>query len=138
MCNCLSEYDAPMRRLLAFAVLALLLVPATASARTVTRVYCAEKGPLVKPNACEFYSRPGIAGTYVTGLRWRNWGTAKATATGTFRGNMNYTSRVQVQLSKPQLCQVGQPRQRVYTAAKFKFKGESKWLGGPIVSCEGT
>jgi hypothetical protein len=117
-----------------------LVVPATAASRVSTRtnVYCEEMGPKIAPKTCEFYSRPGIAGTYVTGLHWRNWGALRTAASGTFRGNMNYTHRVTIRLSRPVLCQVGNPRTRVYTYFEERFTGEGGWTGGQIVGCDGT
>jgi hypothetical protein len=115
-----------------------LLTPAAASARTITDVWCGGKGPRTKPKACEFYSRPGVAGTYVTGMRWHHWGGRRATATGVFRGNMGVHSSVKVRLSRRDTCQVGNPRVRAYTRALFKFRGDSKWRGGRIVGCDGT
>ncbi len=66
--------------------------------------------PRFKPHTCVFVKAAspvppfGYQQTIVTNLHWRHWGSPTATATGTFRGNMNATAPVTVRLSHLRVC----------------------------------
>ena len=103
--------------------------PAIAS----THVYCEGHGAVSKPKSCEFYSRPGVAGTFIVKMHWHHWGGHKAVARGIVLGNMGTHSRVRVTLLNPRGCGSGH---KVYTYVLFKTPG-SQASGGRIVGCGG-
>jgi hypothetical protein len=112
-----------MKRLLLLSMLAFVVL-ASASARSLVTVQCQYEGPKSKPSACVFYGDPDIEGTYVKGLRWKQWGGKAAIGHGIYHGNMNVTKPIRVRLSGKRLCQPGEPSVYVYTQAALKYKGD--------------
>jgi hypothetical protein len=111
-----------------------------ADART-TVVMCiggsqAELQAYVKPRACVFkVAGKPIAGAYIyrlESLRWRHWGTRRATATGRFTGNMQYRVRTTVRLSRPSPC--GDDR-RGYTRFRMTRPGAPGTFSIPLDRC---
>jgi hypothetical protein len=129
----------------AIACLAALTLGATAAtahadART-TVVMCiggsqAELRAYVKPRACVFkVAGKPVVGAYLyrlESLRWRHWGTRRATATGRFTGNMQYRVRTTVTLSRPSQC--GADR-RGYTRFRMTRAGAPGAFSIPLDRC---
>jgi hypothetical protein len=61
----------------------------------------------VRPSRCSFTCRsctPSQAGTLLISLRWRGWGGVRASATGTFAGNMDVRSPATIVVSGRARC----------------------------------
>ncbi len=107
---------------------------APASAKTF--VYCGDSiGSKVKPTRCVFKVHGSDSGSYVTGLRWRRWGSRTAVGKGTIRGNMDYRAAVTVKLSFREGCQPGGPY--IYLRARFIYRDGSRPLSVRLASCDG-
>ncbi len=107
----------------------------------------------VKPKTCAFEDanlphriamrstgrRPRVATAsaagefYVEDMRWRNWRSGHATATGTWAGNMDYRARATIRLSHLRRC-TSLP-EKVYTYFWIKIKGEEP-IGYPLEGCD--
>jgi hypothetical protein len=42
--------------------------------------------------------------TYVARMKWKDWGSRIATASGTFEGNVDFHAKATVRLTRPQHC----------------------------------
>lgn len=87
----------------------------------------AEYDFVTKPKTCNFAYRGGNPATSSDDVlvhsmdRWRKWGKPKARAIGTLNGNMGFSQRVRVVLSKRKRCggqwrygraQIGKPKRK--------------------------
>ena len=95
----------------------------------------------VKPKTCTFgdanlsdrVATASAAGEiYVEDMRWRNWRSGRATATGTYAGNMDYRAKATVRLSRLRRC-TSLP-EKIYTYFWIKIKGEEP-VGYPLEGC---
>jgi hypothetical protein len=122
---------ASITLLLVSGVLVEAAVTANAAPPGKTHVLCPDRFgdtvPYIKPRRCNFLVAEAsgratlrAAGEfYVNGMKWRHWGSRRSTASGTFRGNMNYSAKGTVTLSGLQRCSgsVGY----VYTRFRMTF-----------------
>lgn len=124
--------------------LPVVVAAATASpsspSRTVVTCLDAHGTParVVKPKACTFVLDEGvedIGATRVTlaQLRWKGWGTATATGTGTIQGNMGSRSGGTVRLSRPRTCP-GR-RTKAYTRIAVRPAGQKQASVVALAGC---
>jgi hypothetical protein len=69
----------------------------------------------------------------VGGIRWSGWGATVARGTGTFHGNMNYTTTSTIVVSRPRRCLNGTIN---YTSATITTRGIGT-ASGPLAACRG-
>lgn len=122
-------------KLLSLAVCSTLMMSASSSQAAVTTVPCTSYEPLglvfkIRPAKCPFHVEgsplgSGFGTVYVDGLRWRTWGKATATATGTERGNMGAKFAARVVLSRRLACSGGK---RIYTHARIYDRRTGKMV----------
>jgi hypothetical protein len=91
---------------------------------------------VVKPSACVFkVAGEPTVGAYLyrlESLRWKHWGTRRATAKGRFTGNMQYRVPTTVTLSRRTSC--GDDR-RAYTRFRMTRRGAPGSFSIPLDRC---